>query len=532
MRVSAGTPASDTARPPNGGPFIRTCAVASVALLVLSGCTGDKKPSKGGSGKPGGAGLANEKAIASQPMAHDDGPVHVDLIAVEKTANDTVTVRLRIVNDGQGTLALDGVFMDTAFRSSATDATNGIALVDGAGNKAYYPLTTDSGTCLCSDLSGAELEPGTSRDVYAVLPAPPDSVRRVAVWAPMTVPFTDVTIGSGHAPPAPDQTLDPARAALGRPNVRTLVSTGESATESVDDDADGRTVRLSADVLFAYNKADLTSRANAVLQDVAEQIDASKGSTVKIDGYTDDSGSDAVNQPLSERRAQAVQDALKAMVTRQGLTFQAAGHGSQNPVAKNDEEPGRKRNRRVTVAFAKPPEPQTPPPASAAGSVPAWTPKGKLPVIAGTRPHFGASASAAEQDANNFRIDVNSVHRDSTGLVTLVWTATNVSGDDQELSGGEFGKYLSLEYSVPFSTSGVSLVDKAGQKRYWPLRDGQGVCLCNTMTEDTGGALTVAANASATFADVYKPPAGVGTTDIEYTWLGSVIPPAAGVPIK
>lgn len=532
MRVSAGAPSFDAARLPGGGSLIGLCAAASAVLLALSGCSGDKPTTTptGGKSSQGGADLSKEKAISSEPMAHQNGPAHVDLIALTGTARNTVTARLRIVNDGQETITLDSALTDTGNGVTPATATNGIALVDGVGNKVYYPLATSGGGCMCSDLSGAEIGPGKSRDVYAVLPAP--QARKVTIFVPMTAPFTDVTIGSGQAPPAPDQSHDPAKETPGAPNVRALVNASESATEGTDDDGSNRTVRLSADVLFAFNKANLSPRANAILQQVAKQIDASKGTTVKVDGYTDNSGSDAVNQPLSERRAQSVVSALKGMVTRQGITYQAAGHGSQNPVAKNDDESGRKRNRRVTVAFARPPEPQTQPPAAGPQSAPAWTPKGKLPVIASTRARFGATASAVEQEADNFRIDVNSLHRDSAGLVTLVWTVTNVGSADGALSGGQFGKYLSLEYSVPFSTSGVSLVDKAGQTRYWPLRDGSGVCMCNTMSEATDGALTLSPNQSATFADVYKPPPGVGTVDIAYGWLGSTIPPAAQVPVK
>ena len=155
-------------------------------------------------------------------------------------------------------------------------------------------------------------------------------------------------------------------------------------------------------MLFAYDKADLTAKAKSVLKNVAKQIDASKGNLVKIDGYTDDSGSDAVNQPLSEHRAQAVVNAFKGMVTRQGLTYQAAGHGSQNPIAKNDDEAGRKRNRRVTVTFAKPVE-QTQPPAASGGPPASWAPGQKLPVIATLRPRVNTGIDGKRSPQHQVR---------------------------------------------------------------------------------------------------------------------------------
>ena len=515
-----------------GTRFIRCCAAVSVTLLMLSGCSGGKKPGNGESGKPGGAQPGGEKPIASEPMAHDAGPAHVDLLAVNRTAKNTVTARLRVVNDGKDSLSLDGVFEDSGFKANSSTTANGITLLDGENDKVYYPLATGSGTCMCSDLSAVDLEAGKSQEIYAVFPAPPPTTKQITVWAPLTVPFMGVSIGTGQAPSAPDQTLDPAKVPLGQPTIRPLIDTAENDQQSVDTDDSSENVRLSADVLFAFNKADLTPKANAVLQGVAKQIDSSRGNTVKIDGYTDNSGSDTVNQPLSERRAQAVQGAFKGMVTRQGVIYQAAGHGSQNPIAKNDSDAGRKRNRRVAIVFAKPPVPQSAPPASSGGTPLQWTPGGKLPVIATTRPNFGSGASNVEQEANNFKLDVNSLHRDPSGLVTLVWTVTNVSSADQSIAGGPFGRYLSLEYSVPFSASGVSLVDKAGQMQYWPSRDGQGVCICNTMNVDSHGTQTLGPNTSATFADVYKMPAGVTSADIKFSWLGSPVPPAAGVPVK
>jgi hypothetical protein len=61
-----------------------------------------------------------------------------------------------------------------------------------------------------------------------------------------------------------------------------------------------------------------------------------------------------VNDPLSPRRAQAVQQVLSALLTRNGIRFQTQGYGSRRPLYSNDSDEGKRRNRRVTVAFAKP----------------------------------------------------------------------------------------------------------------------------------------------------------------------------------
>ncbi|TDD40256.1 OmpA family protein [Actinomadura sp. KC06] len=169
----------------------------------------------------------------------------------------------------------------------------------------------------------------------------------------------NVPIGDRPGPvtaPEGQQERDPAKVALDGPEIVPLTDESESldgTSEQTENDQKVE-VRLSADVLFALNKADLNPRAQDVLRRVASQINASKTATVvTIDGYTDDTGNDAINVPLSQRRAQAVQKALAPMVTKPGITYKATGHGSADPVADNDTEENRKRNRRVTIGFAR-----------------------------------------------------------------------------------------------------------------------------------------------------------------------------------
>lgn len=523
MRASRKTHRSNAVRPSGRAAFSRLAAITSVTAsalaLTVAGCNGDKKHDDGasGGGKPAAGSAVPETPIATEPMEHEDGAAHVDLLALNRTARNTVTLRLRMVNDGQQKLRLLTALKDMARDAPGNELANGITLVDGTADKVYYPLNTATGACLCSDVTNVEVAAGGHQELYAIYNAP--AANRVSVTVPDTVQFADLAIGQGQAPPLPRQ-QDPAKVTLGQPNVRALVNSSESDTEETDDDDANRTLRLAADVLFAYNKAVLTPKAKAILKNVAGQIDASRGTTVKIDGYTDSTGTDAVNQPLSEHRAQAVQAALRKLVSRRGLTYQSAGHGSKDPVAKNDDASGRRRNRRVTVAFAKPPERQTTAPAS--GRPFRWTPGGRLPVLASARPSFHASGNTTIEGANNLRFDVNSVHREPSGLVTLVWSVTNVGAQDQMVA-GSFDKWLSLEYPGATTTSGASLVDKAGGMRYWPSRDGKGVCACSSTSEAVFAVQTLKPNASATYSDVYKPPASIGTVDVQISWFAEKV---------
>lgn len=83
---------------------------------------------------------------------------------------------------------------------------------------------------------------------------------------------------------------------------------------SLDGDTDTRLtaeqveVNISADVLFAVDKADISSTADAALGRAVREFDSFPDGTLRVVGHTDDVGPDAHNQELSERRAQAVAD--------------------------------------------------------------------------------------------------------------------------------------------------------------------------------------------------------------------------------
>jgi len=111
------------------------------------------------------------------------------------------------------------------------------------------------------------------------------------------------------------------------------------------------TLDLESDVLFAFNKAALTSGADRVIAKAVALIKAS-GRTGKIQviGYTDSVGAASYNQDLSKRRAKAVAVRLKAALGS-AYTFQVVGKGSANPVASNKSDAGRALNRRVEIVL-------------------------------------------------------------------------------------------------------------------------------------------------------------------------------------
>ncbi|HKP50194.1 MAG TPA: OmpA family protein [Gemmatimonadales bacterium] len=108
-----------------------------------------------------------------------------------------------------------------------------------------------------------------------------------------------------------------------------------------------RTVTLQG-VTFATGKATLTPESEAVLVDVAKQLQASPEVRVQVAGFTDNSGSRAANVRLSQSRAVAVEKFLEQNgVSPAQLT--AKGFGPDRPIASNKTAAGRAKNRRVEL---------------------------------------------------------------------------------------------------------------------------------------------------------------------------------------
>ena len=112
-------------------------------------------------------------------------------------------------------------------------------------------------------------------------------------------------------------------------------------------------VELPADVLFDFDKADVRADAATALAKVATIIRAYPNGTAALEGHTDSKGDDAYNQRLSERRAESVRRWLAEKERVDGAKLTARGFGESRPVASNDTDAGRQKNRRVEVVIRK-----------------------------------------------------------------------------------------------------------------------------------------------------------------------------------
>ena len=129
--------------------------------------------------------------------------------------------------------------------------------------------------------------------------------------------------------------------------MRTRLSAQLNSILQTRDTARGLIVSMS-DVLFDTGKYSLKPGAREKLAKVAGILLAYPGLNIEVGGYTDNVGSDSMNQQLSENRAGSVRDYL----VQQGVTVgsvSAKGYGNSAPVASNDNSVGRQQNRRVEL---------------------------------------------------------------------------------------------------------------------------------------------------------------------------------------
>jgi outer membrane protein OmpA-like peptidoglycan-associated protein len=104
------------------------------------------------------------------------------------------------------------------------------------------------------------------------------------------------------------------------------------------------------DVLFDTGRAELKSGASRKIDQLAQFLVEHSDRRVQIDGFTDSVGTDSYNEELSQRRANAVREALIARGV-DSSRIGTEGYGKSYPVASNNDSGGRQLNRRVEVVI-------------------------------------------------------------------------------------------------------------------------------------------------------------------------------------
>ena len=124
----------------------------------------------------------------------------------------------------------------------------------------------------------------------------------------------------------------------------------QTANTGIDVTRDGDVIKLNLPdgVTFDFNRTELKPQFYPALNNVAATLREYNQTIVEVSGHTDNVGSEAVNQRISEQRAQNVASYLIG----QGLQrerFEVAGYNYRHPVADNSTEQGRAKNRRVEI---------------------------------------------------------------------------------------------------------------------------------------------------------------------------------------
>lgn len=109
-------------------------------------------------------------------------------------------------------------------------------------------------------------------------------------------------------------------------------------------------VRMPEAILFATDSATLNAQLRSDLFVLADSLNKYPNSRVTVTGHTDNTGSAAYNQDLSERRAQAVASVLRSGGVASGRLV-VVGAGENQPIASNLTAAGKAQNRRVDITI-------------------------------------------------------------------------------------------------------------------------------------------------------------------------------------
>ena len=123
---------------------------------------------------------------------------------------------------------------------------------------------------------------------------------------------------------------------------------------AVSQTADNRLkLDIPSDISFATGRSDVNSNFAPILNQFASSLNQNTVTVVSIVGHTDNTGSDATNNPLSMDRANSTRNYLAARGVANNR-IATDGRGEREPIADNNTNDGRSKNRRVEIYVAEP----------------------------------------------------------------------------------------------------------------------------------------------------------------------------------
>ncbi|MES2880351.1 MAG: OmpA family protein [Pseudomonadota bacterium] len=125
--------------------------------------------------------------------------------------------------------------------------------------------------------------------------------------------------------------------------------TGVAVTQTPDNQLK---LNIPSDISFDTGRANIKPNMQPILDQFAQGLNSQPNTEIRIVGHTDNTGSDAINNPLSINRAASARDYLVARgVNPQHIMID--GRGEREPIADNNTDAGRARNRRIEIFLAE-----------------------------------------------------------------------------------------------------------------------------------------------------------------------------------
>jgi outer membrane protein OmpA-like peptidoglycan-associated protein len=475
-------------------------AAAVVTTALVAGCAGGGDVGSPVASQPAG------RTASGPPSAKADAPADSGIVAKPASTAFPMEARdIRLVRVDQHDIALQfELFNGTQQPIEPYDLGLGLIerrmkLVDLPRATSYDVQESSGFDGRVSDIQYDDIAPGSATTLTAVFTAPPSETTKVWFTSNVLLPVEVPIMPAGSFALKDDPVLHGTHGE--DPYVEAMVCASEGPKDDVVETP--VEIKLPGDVLFEFGKSDLAPAAQAALDAVDEQIEATSG-TITIEGHTDAIGDDASNQQLSEERAASVQAALQEKLGS-GFTFNAVGFGESRPAAPNtnpdgsDNPDGRAQNRRVEIRTGDVT-------AAAPAQLETWE----------------ATNDLAAQGA---QAEVDSVKRVSGHLLTSV-TLTNPTSSAIKVDPGS-GINGRIEWPL-----GITLADRTSQRR---------LVVCNAGGRRLAGfnflagppsshytphdLWTLPPGASVQLWGFYAaPPADVTTVEVEIGGLGKVEP--------
>ncbi len=115
--------------------------------------------------------------------------------------------------------------------------------------------------------------------------------------------------------------------------------------------AEGIKITFDSGLMFPTNQFALTEQSKTNLRELAESLKEYPDTDILINGHTDNTGKEAYNMNLSKKRAGSVKNFLTSLGVENGR-LEIVAFGEEMPIASNETEEGRQKNRRVEVAIS------------------------------------------------------------------------------------------------------------------------------------------------------------------------------------